>query len=91
MDFHLTVSDEHPLVEGDHLRMNHYYRLNSIDFPATDSVLLIHPPEEPSPILLMFQMTRNKREHNVGVEGLCKIDGLRLPRRTRRYYVVVAS
>ena len=87
---HLPESDEHPLVEGDRLHMNHYYRLNSSDFPATDSMLLIHPPGEPSPILLMFQMTRNKREHDVDEEGLCKIDDFRLPRRTRRYYVVVS-
>jgi hypothetical protein len=88
-DLQLAESDEYPLVEGDRLRMNRYYRLDSIDFPATDSVLLIHPPGEPSPILLMFQMTRNKREHNVDEEGLGKIDDLRLPRHTRRYYVVV--
>ena len=54
MDLQLTESDEHQLVEGDRLRVNHYYRLNSTDFPATDSVLPIHPPGEPSPILLMF-------------------------------------
>jgi hypothetical protein len=89
MDLQLTESDEHQLAEGDRFRMSQYYRLNPTDFPATDSVLLIHPPGEPSPILLMFQMTRNKRGHDVDEEGLCKVDDFRLPRHTRRYYVVV--
>ena len=87
-EFQLTHSKEHRLVERATLRMNHYYRPQSSNFAAVGSVLLIHPPNEP-PILLMFQMTRNKTKHDTKPSGLQKIDGLIVPQGTRKYLVIV--
>ena len=86
----LVKSAEHPLDKISCPKMNHYYRPKSKTFPSVDSLLLVHPPGEQSPILLMFQITRNKKEHDVNEKGLHKIDGLQLPSGTRKYYVVVA-
>jgi len=88
MEFQLTRSKEHPLVEGTELQANHYYRLESSNFPAVNSVLFIDPPGEP-PILFMFHMTRNKIKEGRSLRGLHKVDALSLPPGTRRYLVVV--
>lgn len=84
----LTVSEEHRLTEGIQLQTNHYYRPARC-FPTIDSLLLIHPRGDPSPILLMFQITRNKGKHYVKELGLEKIRGLKFPSNARRYYVAV--
>jgi hypothetical protein len=88
-DILLPRSDELPLVEGAQLRMNCYYRPKSDSFSGIDSVFLIHPPDEATPILLMFQIARGGTEYNVNVDGLRKVDGLALPPGTCRCCVVV--
>lgn len=85
---HLAVSEDHPLGEGIRLQIDRYYRPPQ-NFPTIDSLLLIHPADEPSPILLMFQITRNKRKHDVKKCGLDRISKLKFPSNTRRYYVAV--
>ena len=72
IDLQLIKSDEHPLFE-DEFHANRYYRPTSTNFPTIDSLLLIHPPDSP-PILLAFQIARNKKEHNVNEAGLQRID-----------------
>jgi len=85
-EFQLASSEEHPLVEGAELVMNRYYRLESSDFAAVNSVLLIRPPGG-SPILFVFQMTRNNTKHDL--HDLQKVSGLGVPPGTRRYLVIV--
>jgi len=84
----LTVSEEHPLDDRAQLEINCYYRPSS-NFPTIDSLLLIHPDGDPSPILLLFQMTRNKEKHYVKLSGLEKVNNLGFPPNTRKYYVAV--
>ena len=88
IEFQLTRSEEHLLVEGAELVMNHYYRPESSDFAAVDSVLLIHPPGEP-PILFMFHVTRNETKSGTSLAGLGKVDIFGVPPGTRRYLVIV--
>ena len=87
IDLQLTGSDEHPLVEGDHLHTDHYYRPKPTSFPTINSLLLIRPPDSP-PTLLAFQIARNIKAIHVDEDGLCRIDNLDLPPHTRKYYVV---
>jgi hypothetical protein len=89
MAFQLTESEELPLDEGIKLDIGRYYRSRALNFPTIDSLALIHPPREPSPILLMFQITRNKTQHEVEESGLVMVNGLQLPPGTRKVYVVV--
>jgi hypothetical protein len=89
MNLQLAESAEHSLVEAGVLETNCYYRLGSKTFPTIDSLLLIHPPNEPSPILLMLRITLSRTEHDVNEKGLGKVNDLQLPSGTRRYYVVV--
>ena len=84
----LIASEEHPLREGIQLEINHYYRPGK-NFPSIDSLLLIHPEGDKPPILLMFQITRNKEKHDVKPSDLERVRGLGLPEGTREYYVVV--
>ena len=86
--FQLAESQEETLDEGIELKVNHYYRPTAINFLSIDSVLLIHPANS-SPILLMFQFTWRKDEYDAKEDGLNKVDGLRVPRGTRKYLVVV--
>ena len=89
VDLQWTGSQEEPLdLEGEFIA-NRYYRPTSTNFPAIDSLLLIHPPDKSPPILLMFQITRNTNEHDVNLGGLQKVDELGLQPNTRKYYVVV--
>ncbi|KAF9647700.1 hypothetical protein BDM02DRAFT_3129593 [Thelephora ganbajun] len=85
----LTASEERDLLEGAQLQKDRYYRPKITNFPAIDSLLLVHPPGEPSPILLMFQITRNKQDHDANVRGLDKVKNMGLPPDACRYYVVV--
>ena len=86
--FQLAESQEETLGEGIKLKVNQYYRPTAPNFPSIDSVLLIHPANS-SPILLMFQFTRRKDEYDAKEDGLNQVDGLRVPRGTRKYLVVV--
>lgn len=84
----LTASEGHLLDEKVQLVAGHYYRPEPTNFPTIDSLSLIHPPGEPSPILLIFQISRGEEVHNVNEAGLCKIERMGLPQGTRRYYVL---
>ncbi len=86
--FQLAESQEETLGEGIKLKVNQYYRPTAPNFPSIDSVLLIHPANS-SPILLMFQFMRRKDEYDAKEDGLNQVDGLRVPRGTRKYLVVV--
>ena len=89
MELQLPESSEGTLVEGGDFRMDCYYRLASANFPEIDSLLLICPPDGSPPILLMFRISRTDEVYNVSEDTLRHIDNLRLPRGTRKYYVVV--
>ena len=86
--FDLAVSQEHRLDEGSQLQVDRYYRPKADSFPTIDSLLLVHPTGEQSPILLMFQITCGK---GCGVKevSLEKIERLKFPLDTRKYYVAV--
>jgi hypothetical protein len=56
VDLQLTGSQE-PLAMEDGFTTNHYYRLQPTNFLTIDSLLLIHPPNDSPPILLMFGIT----------------------------------
>lgn len=88
-ELQLADSTDLDLVEKAKLEKGHYYRPISTNFPGIDSLLLIHPPGELTPILLMFRFTRNEIELDAKLRGLGKIDELGLPSDTRRYYIVV--
>jgi len=81
-------SEEHPLVKKAKLKAGYYYRPEASNFPTFDSFRLIKPPNE-SPILLAFQITRNKKAHDAKLVGLRRIAELVLPKDTRSYLVVV--
>ena len=83
----LPASDDYGLDDATELQVGHYYRPRNDYFPTVDSMFFIHPPGK-SPILLMFQVTRNKTKHAVDVGGLERIKKL-LPPDARAYYVVV--
>jgi hypothetical protein len=85
----LTGSDEYSLGEAAKLKIGRYYRSPATDSTTLDSLLLMRPPNEPWPILLMFKFIRNETEHCVNEDDLCRIDKLALPLNTRRYFVVV--
>jgi len=84
------VSEVHPLDKDKiQLQVDHYYRPTAKNHPTIDSLLLIRPEGEPSPILLMFQITHNEEEYDVNEVGLERIKELGLPPDTRKYYVAV--
>jgi hypothetical protein len=56
-----------------------------------NSLFLIHPPDEPLPILLMFLFTRDSAENGVNEACLREISRLRFPRGTHIYYVVTSD
>jgi len=87
--FRLAKSPEYPLAGGIVPVVDRYYRLGAKNFATIDSLLLIHPPEHSSPILLMFQITRKRDGHDVKEAGLDMIDTLKLPPNTLTYYVAV--
>jgi len=74
--------------EGEQLTSGNYYRAPKVKFPAVDSLFFIEPPDEPSPILLMFQITQNHSEHDANSLGLDAVGRL-VPPNTRKWYVVV--
>jgi len=88
IDLQLTGSIERPLSDGANLRGTYYYRPKTSNCPAFDSLRLVYSPDE-TPILLIFQMTRNKKSHDAKLHGLRKIDRLGLPDNTHKYFVLV--
>ena len=77
---------------GDQLRRSEYYHPDLGYFPVIDSLPLAHPPpDQPSGILLIFQIIRNRSHHDVNIASLDKVDGLKISPDTRRYYVVITS
>ena len=86
----LNVSKECDLIEGLELRMNHYYRPKPPSFPGIDSLLLARPRgNRQSLVLLIFRITRSTNDHKPNVESLHKINNLKFPSGTRKWYVVV--
>jgi len=85
----LPESEEHSLQPMMTLTIGRYYRPLIPNFPTIDSLFLVKPPREPSPILLMFQVTQNKDSHGVKRRGLAAVEGLGLPPNTRKWLVVV--
>jgi len=85
----LPVSEEHSLLPNMTLTIGNYYRPLNPNFPTIDSLFLVEPPGEPSPILLMFQVTQNRVSHDVKPRGLAAVEGLGLPPNTRKWLVVV--
>ena len=63
--FWLPKSEEHALeraVEEEiPLSANQYYHPVAPNFRTIDSLLSVHPTGDPSPTLLLFQITRNKQ------------------------------
>lgn len=85
----LAASSEATFVEGADLQPNKYYRLDSDTLPGIDSLLLVTPSDASLPILLMFQITHNRSDHDMNLADLEKVDRLGAPPSTRRYRVVV--
>jgi len=76
------------LVDKAKLKARYYYRPKTSNFPTIDSFRLIYPPNEP-PILLAFQITRNKKGHDAKMRNLRRIAKLVSPSGVRLYLVVV--
>ena len=73
------------------LAENVYYRPKSGDFPGIDSWFL-HENGDKTPIILIFQITQAKTDHDVTVDGLGEMDSLKLPQNffnARWIYVVI--
>jgi len=86
MILQLADSEEATSTEGCRLEENRYYRPKYSNFLLIiDSLLLIHPPGEPSP-MLMLRIARNGEPH---MGDLHKIDDLQFSPDTCRYYVMV--
>jgi len=85
----LPTSEEHSLLPKMTLAMGNYYRPLNVTFPAINSLFLVELPDEPSPILLMFQMMQNKVSHDMKPKGLLAVEELDLPLNTQKWLVVV--
>ena len=88
--FLLPASDEYCLEEAKkakELVIGRYYRPRARNFATADSLFLIQPSNSP-PILLVFQFTLNRTEHDVNVDGLNDIKAL-APDGTLVYYVAI--
>ena len=83
----LAESENLPFVKAERLQKNHYCCPESRYLLTIDSLLLIHPPDEPP--ILMFKISRNRKDHHANPQGLHRMDNLKVPPDTRRYYVVV--
>jgi len=65
-----------------------YYRPQISNFASVDSWVIVKPnPEEP-PIVLAFQMTINKKEHDAKPIGLDRLRAL-VPEDAQVYYIVI--
>jgi len=89
IDFQLPESEEHRLDEGVKLSIGKYCRPDVSNFPTVDSIYA--EGVDPSSTLTMFQITRNKKEHDVNPEGLDRIDklDLGLVKNVRKQLVVI--
>jgi len=88
-DIQLPESEEHLLDEGGELWVGHYYDLRTADFSTIDSLFFIHPPDEPSPILLAFQI-RHNTACDAEVEDLRRVNQLSSSHADiRKFFVVV--
>lgn len=85
----LTRPEEHLLAEEVEFEVGHYYRLQAAGTDWVSSLLLVHPPDEPSPVLLTFWIAWNETRYDISEDGLRRNDGLDLPPDTRRCYLVV--
>ena len=85
----LTGSEGRLLAEGVKSEVGHYYRIQATDSDSINSLFLVYPPDEPSPVLLMFWIAWNETRQDISEGDLRRIDGLNLPPNTRRWYVVV--
>ena len=56
MDLQLADQKEYPLAKGTRPQENRHHRPRSTDFSGNDSPLLIRPPGEISPILVVLQI-----------------------------------
>ena len=91
INLELSESEQYHFVEKHRLQKDQYYLPKSRSYSAIDSLLLIHPPGEPLPILFMFQITQNKKDHDVilNKKSMGKIDDIKLPPNTRKCYAVI--
>jgi len=71
------------------LNFDKYYRPESLNFLAVDSLVLARSDSRTSPILLMLQMTRAREIHETKMGGLEMVDAMRFPPGAKKYYVVV--
>ena len=65
-----------------------YYRPRNTHFPAIDSWLLFQPTLQGPPILLAFQITPDKDECDVDMNGLARVDNL-VTADTKKYLIIV--
>jgi len=84
----LPSSFQVPLDEGDRLFVGNYYNLRAANFSTIDSLFFVHPPDEPSPILLAFQI-RHDAVCDVDKEDLRRVNRLNFPRNVRKFFVAV--
>ncbi|KAH9983713.1 hypothetical protein BJV74DRAFT_597753 [Russula compacta] len=77
------------LETRDEFTTGSYYCPSDLNLTAVDSLILIHSPGEPSPVLLMFQMMHTSDQHSVDPSSLIAVNRLQVPRNTRKWYVVV--
>lgn len=82
--------EEYSYAKGDELHANPYYRPEPADFPTIDSFLLIPSYHFTPPILVVFHISWSAREWHASKTGLCRINGLPLPKNTCQYHVVVS-
>jgi len=87
--FELPPSEDHPLRENKKLEVGRYYRPESTTFSTIDSLFFIQPPDEPTPVLLMFHFLCNESQHDAEERGLRDVDGLEIPLEARKYYIAV--
>ena len=87
LSFELPPSGENLLHSGiTSLVVGRYYRLASSTF---DSLILLEPDWSNHHVLLIFQITHNKTSYDVKQEGLVQVKKLKLPNRTKMYYVTI--
>ena len=92
VDLKWASSEQYVPPEGDsvELQEGRYYRPGSTSFPTIDSLLLLPPSSDTSPpILLMFQIAKNREKHDVNPDGLHRVDRLKFPSNACKYYVAV--
>ena len=88
IELQLPESDEFGLEAAEEsLLVGRYYRPGAQNFAMADSLFLI--PTDSQPILLVFHIARNKKEHHVNISSLEEIR--RLAPGVLVYYVIITS